>query len=346
VLLTPSPHLDRALSGGLYPGHLYVIAGYPGSGASTLVLQVMNHAASSQRAQCVFIGLQRGVEDLFKRSLSYLGRIPVWEIDEKRQNPKQLYEDKDFHRRIFAAFERYQQFADNITILEGAAAGNLNRLVQILREKKEELRQKSSRGGSVLLIVDNLQLMVAMIRAMRPDRGSEMELAPEGLQWTVETLTSRLKALARELDVTVLATFEHQLTHRSIATERTDADPAMQRLYFDTQFADTVMLQTRQGSSLLNLRDYFKAQFSDTPQESRIESINDSLNAIEKSYRQTQEFQALRSEFAVLDIIKNRNGPRDKILFISHKPTSHFEPLDYANWDDHTGTSPLASAAT
>lgn len=346
VLLTPSPHLDRALSGGMYPGHLYVVAGYPGSGTSTFVLQAMNHAAANQRAQCVFVGLQRGVEEIFKRSLSYLGRIPVWEIDEKRQDPKELYEDKDFHRRMFAAFERYQQFAENITILEGAAAGNLNRLVQILRDKKEELRQKSARGGSVLLVVDSLQLMVAMIRAMPPERGGEMELTQEGLLWSVETLTSRLKAMARELDVTVLATMEHQLTHRGITTERADADPAMQRLYYDTQFADTVMLLTRQGASLLNLRDYFKTQYSDTPQESRIELANTRLAEIEKSYRQTQEFQALRSEFAVLDIIKNRNGPRDKILFISHKPTSHFEPLDYTNWNGYSSTSPLANAAT
>jgi replicative DNA helicase len=346
VLLTPSAHLDRALSGGMYPGQMYVVAGYPGSGTSTFVLQVMNHAAANQRAQCVFVGLQRGVEEIFKRSLSYMGRIPVWEIDEKRQNPKELYEDKDFHRRIFAAFERYQQFAENITILEGSTAGNLNRLAQILRDKKEDLRQKSSRGGGVLLVVDSLQLMVAMIRAMRPERGGEMELTAEALQWSVEMLTSRLKALARELDVTVLATLEHQLTHRGIASERADADPAMQRIYTDTQFADTVMLLTRQGASLLNLRDYFKTQYSDTPQESRIELANSTLSEIEKSYRQTQEFQALRSEFAVLDIIKNRNGPREKILFISHKPTSCFEPLEYMDWNGHSGTSPLANAAT
>jgi replicative DNA helicase len=346
LVLTPSPHLDRALSGGLYPGHLYVVAGNPGSGTSTLVLQFVNYAAANQKAQCVLVGLQRGVEEIFKRSLSYLGKIPVWEIDEKRQSPSELYEDKDFSRRLFAAFERYQQFADHITILEGAAAGNLNRLVQILRDKKDELRQKSARGGGVLLVIDSLQLMVAMIRAMRPERGGEMVLTEEGLAWSVETLTSRLKALARELDVTVLATLEHQLAHRSITTDRSDADPAMRQLFFDTQFADTVMLLSRQGSSLLNLRDYFKTHYTDTPQESRIESISSRLLEVEKAYKQTQEFQALRSEFAVLDIIKNRNGPRDKILFISHKPVSFFEPLEYQQDNGYPSTSPLASAAT
>jgi len=334
VLTTTSAHLNYALSGGFYPGQVYVIAGLPNSGSSSLVLQLMNQVAAEQQTHCLFVGLQRGVEEVFKRSLAYLGKIPVWEIDEKRQHPKELYEDKDFNRRIFTAFERYQHFSENITILEGATGASLSRLGQLLRDKKEELRTRNVRHANMLLVVDSLQLMVALMRALWAEHALSGELGgiAEMSHWDIETLTSRLKAMARELDVTVLATMEHNVSHRGIAGDRSEGDPAMQRLFSDTQFADAVMILSRLGASLLNLRDYYKTRYSDTPLEGRIAEINARLLEYEEMYKQTQEFQALRSEFAVLDIVKNRSGPRDKILYVSHKPTSSFEPLEYLTY--------------
>jgi replicative DNA helicase len=331
LLYAHSQGLNRALGGGLYPGQVYVVAGYPGSGTSTFVLQLMNYIASQQNVQCLFIGMQRGVEEVFKRSLSNLGRIPAGEIDDKRRNPAELYEDKDFNRRIFAAYERYQQFADNITILEGAAAANLGRIGTFIREKREDIKAKTGRASNMLLVVDSLQLLVAMMRSqylharMAGEAGGEFEQG----QWDVDALTSRLKALARELDITVIATFEHFLSHRNLASQLSESDPAFRQLLNSTQFADTVMMLSRQGSSLLNLQDYFKTSLAGTPLENRVTPLNDNLARLEADYRQTKEFRALRSEFAVLDIVKNRNGTRDKVLYVYHKPVSLFEPIDY-----------------
>ena len=331
ALATPSPHLNRALSGGFYPGQLYVIAGFPGSGTSTLVMELMNHVAAEQGTHSLFVGLQRGVEEVFKRSLASLGKIAATEIDEKRQNPTDLYEDKDFNRRIFAAYERYQQFADNITILEGATAGSLNQITRLIRDKKEELRSRTGPTPGVLLVVDSLQLMVGMIRSVWAERAlmTESEIARELAQWDVSSLSSRLKALSRELDIAVLATFEHHYTLRNLASQLAETDPAYQQLLHDTQFADTAMVLSRQGASLLNLRDFFKTHLTGTPLEHRVAPITKKLEELEDGYRRTKEFEALRSEFAVLDIIKNRSGPCDKVLFVYHKPLSHLQPLEY-----------------
>ncbi|MDQ3023865.1 MAG: DnaB helicase C-terminal domain-containing protein [bacterium] len=324
---TFSPHLDRALGGGMNPGDLYIVAGFPGSGTSTFALQLMNHVAEHHDAHCVFVGLQRGVEELFKRSLSSLGNIAVGEIDAKRQTPRALYEDADFNRRIMAAYEQYQQFADRIVILEGAAASDLTRLTQFLRERKEALKLQGD-SSNVLLVVDSLQLMVAVMRAVynRPDGQSTDFFGSIGEE-DVRILAGRLKGIARELDVTVLATMEHYDSSRSLIEQCDSARIA--QLFFDTQFADTVMLLSRQGPSLKALCDSLRAQLKNTPLEHKVDDLTRRLGEIEKHYQGTESFAQLNSEFALLDILKNRSGPVDKVAFAFHKNFSRFEPLEY-----------------
>jgi replicative DNA helicase len=327
VIGTISPHLDRALGGGMSPGDLYIVAGFPGSGTSTFVLQLMNHVAEHHSAHCVFVGLQRGVEELFKRSLSSLGNIPVSEIDAKRQTPSALYDDKDFNRRIMGAYERYQQFADRIVILEGAAASDLTRLTQFVRERKEDLKARGGEGSGVLLVIDSLQLMVAVMRAIYTRRDVEADIFADISEEDVRILAGRLKALARELDVTVLATLEHYDSER-IGTPW-HAAQNLTRLLFDTQFADTVMLLSRTGASLGSLSDSLRAQVTGSSLEGKIDDLLQRVSGIEKRYQGTDGFASMDSEFAVLDILKNRSGPVDKVAFAFHKTFSQFEPIEY-----------------
>jgi replicative DNA helicase len=182
----------------------------------------------------------------------------------------------------------------------------------------------------MLLVVDSLQLMVAMMRVHNEELAqAEGSGAPPPTRWDVDTLTSRLKAFARELDIAVLATFEHFISHRGLFSELSENDPAVRDLLFSTQFADTVMVLVRQGNSLLNLRDYFKTHFTGTPREPEIEPIIRELDRIETECSQTRDFESLNSEFVIFDIVKNRSGAREKVLFIHHKPVTQFEPLDY-----------------
>jgi replicative DNA helicase len=322
VLPTHSAHFNKALGGGLAPGQFYILAGAPGSGTSTLALQLLNHTAEHEGTACLFISLQRGVEEVFKRSLSQLGQISASEIDRKRRNPGELYEDKDFNKRIFNTFERYQGFADNITIIEGAAAANYAWLKQIISEKKQQLAA-GNRNAGVLLVIDSLQLMAAIMRGT--GNGADEQSLGAG----VLDLTARLKALCRELDITVFATYEHYAQHRGLSSETTLTDPAQRELLETAQFADTLMQLLRQGGSLLNLRDYFVTRFRGTPQENQLQMILNGIARVEQDYLKTSEFSRLRSEFIVTDIIKNRSGGTEKVLFIYNRPVSTFEPQDY-----------------
>jgi replicative DNA helicase len=323
---TFSPHLDRALGGGMNPGDLYVVAGFPGSGTSTFALQLMNHVAEHHDAHCVFVGLQRGVEELFKRSLSSLGDIPVGEIDAKRQTPRALYDDVEFNKRIMSAYERYQQFADRIVILEGAAASDLNRLTQFLRERKEALKLEGE-GSNVLLVVDSLQLMVAVMRAIYIRDGEATDIFGNIGEEDVRILAGRLKGIARELDVTVLATMEYYDSTKCLSDQGISASRS--HLFFDTQFADTVMLLCRQGASLKTLCDSLRAQLQNTPLEAKVDELTRRIGEIEKKHQATEAFNTLNSEFAILDILKNRSGPVDKVAFAFHKNFSRFEPVEY-----------------
>ena len=330
VLSTGHTHLDRAFSGGMQPGQLYILAGYPGSGTSTLALQLMNQAADSQNAQCMFVGFQRGVEEIFKRSLAYLGKITLSEIDEKRQHPRELYEDKDFNQRIFSAFEKYQRFADNITILEGAAASNLSMLQRQIQERKEELKSDLSRGSGMMLVIDSLQLMVAMMRSMVAERRHDDLAVGNGhFGWEVETLTSRLKALAREQDIVVLATLEYYGSRYSLSSEQGEHVGEHEDLLHITQFSDAVMELTRQGSTLTRLKDFYRTHLSGTPRESTLQPILHRMEEIEAEHVRNDEFRNMTSEFAVLDIIKNRSGAREKVLYNYRKAVSTFEPVNY-----------------
>jgi replicative DNA helicase len=324
VISTFSPHLNRVLAGGLNPGDLYVLAGFPGSGTSTLALQMLNQAAEEQGAYCLFVGLQRGIEELFKRSLSQLGRIPVSEIDEKRQTPSALYDDKDFNSRIFKAYERYQQFADRITIVEGAFAYSPARMTQLIRDRKEELRISggANGGAKMLLVIDSLQLMVALLRSVggryEGDSGVPLHLS----ELDVRSLTGRLKSLARELDISILATLEHYETEGSAAHNLT-------QLFVDTQFADTVMLLSRHGASLHLLADSLRTQLANTPLEGRVDDLMKKVSDLEHTFLREPGFASLDSEFAILEVLKNRSGPVDKVALAFHKRFASFEPIEY-----------------
>lgn len=327
---TPSPQLDQCLAGGLHPGDLHVLAGFPGSGTSTLALQMMNHAASEAGAHCIFAGLQRGVEEQFKRSLAAMGQIPITEIDRRRFNLRELQEDKDFTQKIQGAYERYMKLADRITILEGAAASSLAHLAQLVRERKEQLRALGH-SGNFMLVIDSLQLMLAILRtnSAAASLGQELELSAARAELDLQMLTARLKAIARELDIVVLATLEYydqQMCGMEPATGY-DRGRSLSRLFHDTQFADTLMLLHRSGTSLETLRGFYASGGGRANGEAA--NWQKKLEEIEKQRRDTPEFRHLDSEFAILDLMKNRSGPADKVLLVLHKPFASFEPLDY-----------------
>jgi len=323
ILRTPSEHLNRALGGGFHPGNLYMVAGFPGSGTTTFSMWLLTHIADSYRIPCVFVSLQVGIEELFKRTLAMLGGIELSEISQKRLRPSELYSDSTFHRRTFSAYEKFVEIADNITIIEGTRVANIDHLRKLTSDLKHKTVEANGLSN-VFVVIDSLQLLLAHMRAA----GEAEE------NYDLDMLTSMLKTLARELDITIYATSEYYSEHNSFYAGVDPANTDLKSLYQSTQFADTVSILSNQGTRLHNLVDYYRSSLADTHEEQNTEELVRRLQDIEEKLRSSEDRKTLQSVFCVLDIIKNRGGMSSKVLFIYNRATASFEPVEYAGGMD------------
>lgn len=79
-LLAGYPDLDKLLCG-LRGGHMVVIAGRPGSGKTTLGMNIAEHNAQANGTPSLVFSLEMSGKELGRRMLSSIGRIPLDLID-------------------------------------------------------------------------------------------------------------------------------------------------------------------------------------------------------------------------------------------------------------------------
>jgi len=164
--------LDRLL-GGLQPSDLLLLAARPSQGKSALALSIA-HNVARQGYRVVIFSLEMGREQLYQRLLSI-----ETGIETQRLRGGQVFESDT--QTIIDALARLDQLPiaiDDTPALSLAA----------LRSREREAR--ASLGSVDLVIVDYLQLM----------RGTADRRIDE-----VGEISRGLKALARELDIPVLA---------------------------------------------------------------------------------------------------------------------------------------------
>jgi replicative DNA helicase len=320
---SPSAHLNYVLGGGYQPGNVYMIAGFPGSGTSTFALWTVNHAAEKHRIPCLYVTLQLGIEEIFKRSLSAIGSIPSREINSKRLSPNALVEDESFRHRIFAAYEKFQAFNDLITVVEGSRGTNVDSVRQLITNMQAQSKAQGN-GRTVFVVLDSLQLMLANVRAQNP-----------GVTYDLNTLTSRVKSLARELDVIVLTTSEYYAAYDDMTERETLSNPIVQQFYQETQFADTVGIVYGLGCSLKLMKDFFRATYPEPFRKEYLERIVGNLSRLEKEAAAKCTEGDCSIAFTMLDIIKNRGGIHSKVLFQFEKAISTFRPVDFLDLPEH-----------
>lgn len=78
-LLSGYPDLDKLLCG-MRGGHMVVLAGRPGTGKTTLAMNIAEHAAQSGTGSLIF-SLEMQRIELVRRMLSSVGRVPLSAID-------------------------------------------------------------------------------------------------------------------------------------------------------------------------------------------------------------------------------------------------------------------------
>ncbi|MBI4538854.1 MAG: replicative DNA helicase [Gemmatimonadetes bacterium] len=185
---TGFPDLDR-MSAGLQKGELVIVAGRPAMGKTSFVLNVTENVAITYRIPVAVFSLEMSKEQLVQRLLCAEGRV----------NAQNL-------RRGRLTDEEYKRLA--------AAAGHLNTApiwiddspgttVLEMRAKARRLKAEVELGA---LVIDYLQLMASVSRA-------------ENRQQEVSEISRGLKALAKELEIPIIA-----LSQLSRAPEQRSGD--------------------------------------------------------------------------------------------------------------------------
>jgi replicative DNA helicase len=171
---TGFPELDE-LTSGLQPSELIVLAARPSMGKTTLALNVACHAAVGQRIPVALFSLEMAGEQVALRMLCGEARVPSHRLRTG------FLRDEDWPR-LSGALGRLSEAP--IYVDDTPSIG-----VMELRARARRLHAEHRVG---LVVIDYLQLMHAHGRV-------------ENRQQEISEITRALKALARELNVPVLA---------------------------------------------------------------------------------------------------------------------------------------------
>lgn len=173
-LSTGSEKLDAKIQG-LKPGGLYVIAGRPKMGKTTLAMNWADHQAVVEKKQILVFSLEMTKKQLIDKSLSSLGSIPLNSLKDGSAL-------KDYPKELVDTVARLDQSGLQLYDRKGAT---INRIRSVSRRHK-------MKHGLDAIYVDHIGLAdVDDHRASAVQRVSE--------------ITRALKLLAKELDVPVIA---------------------------------------------------------------------------------------------------------------------------------------------
>ena len=194
-LATSFTEFDRMTSG-LQKGELIIIAARPSMGKTALAINIAQNAAIKSGAKVAVFSLEMSKESLLRRMLA----TQAWVDQRKLQTGFLGREDHDKLEKALGLLVESQLFIDDTAAISLAE----------MRAKARRLKQNA--GGRDLIVVDYLQLMSATV----PSSGRKNY---ENRTQEVSAISRGLKALAKELDVPVMA-----LSQLSRASERRGED--------------------------------------------------------------------------------------------------------------------------
>jgi replicative DNA helicase len=285
--------------GGLQPSDLLILAGRPSMGKTALAVTIAANAAATpidedDEGKLYPVGvfsLEMSAEQLATRLLSAESRIPS---DELRRG---MLDEDSWKRLVIASQElaRRPLYIDDTPALT----------IQAVRTRARRLKR---RFGLALLVVDYLQLL----------RGSNASSQANRVQ-EVSEITQGLKAIAKELNIPVLA-----LSQLSRAVEqREDKRPMLSDLRESgsiEQDADVVMFVYRDEYYLS------RSEPKQRPEETR-EKFNERYNAWADRFKES-------ANKADVIIAKQRHGPIGNVTLQFDANFGRFrnpEMIDYSD---------------
>jgi replicative DNA helicase len=194
-LATDFYELDRMTSG-LQKGELIIIAARPSMGKTAFAINIAQNAAIKTGATVAVFSLEMSKESLLRRMLATQARV-----DQRKLQTGFL--GREDHGKLQHALE---QLIESKLYIDDTAG------VSLAEMRAKARRMKQTLGGIDLIVVDYLQLMSATL----PSAGGKRY---ENRTQEVSAISRGLKALAKELDVPVIA-----LSQLSRSSERRGDD--------------------------------------------------------------------------------------------------------------------------
>ena len=188
-----------SMTSGFQPGELIIVAGRPSMGKTALSLNIAEFVALDYGAPVAVFSMEMAATQLAMRMIGSVGRL-----DQHKMRTGRL-EDDDWVR-LTTALGKLNDAP--IFIDEGAALGSFD-----VRARARRLHRQCGKLG--LIVVDYLQLMSAPVNRQGENRATE-----------ISEISRSLKALAKELDVPVVALSQ---LNRSVE-QRPDKRPVMSDL--------------------------------------------------------------------------------------------------------------------
>jgi len=188
--------LDR-MTAGFQPSDLIIIAGRPSMGKTAFCLNVAQYAAIEKKNPVAIFSLEMSKEQLVIRMLCSEAHV------EGTKLRSGFLSESDWPRLTIAA----GNLSDAPIYIDDTAA------LSVLELRAKARRLKTERGGLGMLIVDYLQLMKGRARV-------------ESRQQEISEISRSLKALAKELNIPVIAV--SQLSRKT--EERTGNRPQLSDL--------------------------------------------------------------------------------------------------------------------
>ena len=197
-LATGFVDLDRMTSG-LQPGELIIVAGRPSMGKTTLVMNMAEHVAISEKKAVAVFSMEMSGSQLAMRMIGSVGRVDQHELRTG------TFKEDDWGRLVEAVgkLNEAQLYIDD-------TAG-----LNVLEVRSRARRLHRQCGGLSMVIIDYLQLMSGTSGGREENRATE-----------IAEISRSLKSLAKELKVPVVALSQ---LNRSVDS-RQDKRPMMSDL--------------------------------------------------------------------------------------------------------------------
>ncbi len=163
------------MTAGFQPGDLIIMAGRPSMGKTAICINITEHLALNHKKSVAFFSLEMSAMQLVLRIISSLSRISMHKI-----------------RTGYLAHSDWPSITNAVSRLYEAGIQIDDSPLQTVLDIRSKARRLKAEGRLDMIVIDYLQLMTG--------RGS-----PENRVLEISEMTRGLKAMARELNVPVIA---------------------------------------------------------------------------------------------------------------------------------------------